>query len=336
MIGRPGAFDGTGHASVVEVPLPLSASRAPRASWSSSSAPVARLLDGRTDLLRPLAATLREATADPEANGTSEACDDNKRVMASRSQLLQVVIHIRQMSRHIKISGVLHAFRSFCSAAEARGNPKDIFDEVARLLDDSVISLKHLRVSAPCGMFMHLMMYQDPQLFGSALEAFSTYIIQVDNFFYHLEKAVLLSPTHQQLFRDVRADVDELGHLIYSFENWGVDDQFSTMDNPKIESYQELCAKVRVLCCAGDRDATPKQVQDMFYVTEFVSDVTYVTGTAPWWARPGSARAQAPLCSCCWDRAAPSASSSSRAASSPGRSCRTARPGSAATRRTPR
>ena len=61
--------------------------------------------------------------------------------------------------------------------------------------------------------------------------------MQADNFFYHLEKAVLLSPTHQQLFRDVRADVDELGHLIYSFENWGVDDQFSTMDNPKIESY---------------------------------------------------------------------------------------------------
>ncbi len=79
---------------------------------------------------------------------------------------------------------------------------------------------------------------------------------------------MLLSPTHQQLFRDVRADVDEQGHLIYSFENWGVDDQFSTMDNPKIESYQELCAKVRVLCCAGDRDATPKQVQGMIYVTE--------------------------------------------------------------------
>ncbi len=100
------------------------------------------------------------ATADPEANGTSGGCDENKSVMASKSQLLQVVIHICHMSLHIKISGVLHAFRSFCSEAEARGNPKDIFDEVVRLLDDPVVSLKHPRISAPSGMFMDLMMYQ--------------------------------------------------------------------------------------------------------------------------------------------------------------------------------
>ena len=75
--------------------------------------------------------------------------------------------------------------------------------------------------------------------------------------------------------------MDELGHLIYSFVNWGVDDQFSTMDNPKIERYQKLCAKLRMLCCAGDRDATPKQVQDMIYETEFVSHVTYVFRLKP-------------------------------------------------------
>jgi len=201
--------------------------------------------------------------------------------MASKSQLLQVVIHICHMSLHIKISRVLHAFRSFCSEAEARGNPKDIFDEVVRLLDDPVVSLKHPRISAPSVMLMDLMMCQVPQMFGLALEAFSTHILQADNFFYHLEKVVLLSPTQQQLFRDVRADVDELGHLIYSFENWGVDDQFSTMDNPKIERYQKLCAKLRMLCCAGDRDATRKQVQDMIYETEFVSHVTYVIRLKP-------------------------------------------------------
>ena len=59
------------------------------------------------------------------------------------------------------------------------------------------------------------------------------------------------------------------------------DDQFSTVGNAKIECYQKLCAKLRMLCYAGGRDPTPKQVQDMLFETEVISHLTYVVRSKP-------------------------------------------------------
>jgi len=85
----------------------------------------------------------------------------------------------------------------------------------------------------------------------------------------------VISQVQGELFFQLMNDVAVLGKLIYSFENWGIDDHFSTLDSQKLMQLCRLCLKIRNLCTMGDAATTPREVQDMLRETEFVSHLSY-------------------------------------------------------------
>ncbi|CAE7922039.1 unnamed protein product, partial [Symbiodinium necroappetens] len=62
---------------------------------------------------------------------------------------------------------------------------------------------------------------------------------------------------------------------LYSIENWGVDDDFSTIDNAKLKQFSSLCKRIRGLCINGDPSSSPHEVQKMLHETEFFSHMDY-------------------------------------------------------------
>merc|ERR1719174_2253974 len=97
----------------------------------------------------------------------------------------------------------------------------------------------------------------------------------------HLELTVILTPRQIDLINVLKMDVVTLGKLIYSFENWGVDDQFSTVDNQKFQLLQRISLKIRNLCHLGDASTRPAEVQHMLRETELWTHISYVLGLNP-------------------------------------------------------
>jgi len=127
-------------------------------------------------------------------------------------------------------------------------------------------------------MCADLMMYEDSKVFACGLQLMFSNCCQTATLLENLQKVELLTAAQKELFTAIKNDVLAVGRLMYSFENWAVDDHFSTVDYEKYAHLQRLCSKIRNLCSAGDSATTPFEVQEMLHETEFFSHFTYLIG----------------------------------------------------------
>ncbi|CAE7221753.1 unnamed protein product, partial [Symbiodinium natans] len=128
---------------------------------------------------------------------------------------------------------------------------------------------------SPAVMCVDLMMYGSQDIFALALELLFAHCCQGSELLNLLEKVELLTTAQDKLFSSLKHDVFSLGRLIYSIENWGVDDDFSTIDNAKLKQFSSLCKRIRGLCINGDPSSSPFEVQKMLHETEFFSHMDY-------------------------------------------------------------
>jgi len=224
------------------------------------------------------------------------AGDDNAAVMSGKLSLIRCVSTIVSMGMHIQISRVLHASRPHInevvdsSSQERAANvpPQEFITQVQKIIFNPVLKLEQRHINNPDVMFIDLMMYDHPQLFSMALQLLCSYYMQTTELVENLERVVILSPQQVELFNNLKIDVSTLGRLIYSFENWGADDQFSTVNNNKFQTLQRICLKIRNLCHLGDGSTRPREVQGMLAESEFFSHVCYIVRCNPMDFSPGS------------------------------------------------
>jgi hypothetical protein len=187
-------------------------------------------------------------------------------------------LQLKDARDHIRISHILHKARNYIDENDPVDAPDALVDAVLRVLDDPIVSFKQFRITSPEVMCVDLMMYDDPQVFSLALELLYHYYMQTSDSMSLLEKVTILSPRQLELFTVLKVDVATLGKLIYSFENWGVDDHFSTVDNQKFQLFQRISLKIRNLCHLGDANTRPAEVQHMLRETELWTHILYTTG----------------------------------------------------------
>ena len=219
-----------------------------------------------------------------EAEARYKACDESSGIMACKVQLLKTVLFTARVGMHTKISHVLELFRSTVYSAmyssQAAGNdplalPDEVVESVLRIIAEPVIDLTQPYMRSPAVMCVDLMMYESQDIFALALELLFAHCCQGSELMSLLDKVELLTTAQDKLFSILKHDVFSLGRLLYSIENWGVDDDFSTMDNVKLKQYSSLCKKLRNLCVHGDSSSSPFEVQKMLHETEFFSHVDY-------------------------------------------------------------
>lgn len=241
-----------------------------------------------------------------------EDSDDNRKVMACKIQILNMLLHIVQFSVHTKTSHVLHVFRSMVldsdhmQSALALGQgvvlPFDVLEQFCRALDHPTIELSAEGVRNPTAMFVDLMMYRHPKLFSLALELYFQECCQTEAMMEVLDRVELMTTPQLETFEAIQEDIAILGKLVYSFENWGVDDQFSSVDNAKFMQVQRVCLKLRSLALVGDSNSTALEIQKMLHETEFFSHFCYIVQTDATdyaaSARPLLAKVTALICSC--------------------------------------
>lgn len=216
------------------------------------------------------------------------AGDDNTAIMNSKVQMLRVISNMTQLGMHIQISKVLHCCRNHInesydgsSGEQAAGDLHSIIAKVRKIVDNPAIQLQSRHINRPDVMFIDLMMYDNPELFSLALQMLCRYYMQTTELMGNLDRVLILTPLQVELFNNLKQDVVALGKLIYSFENWGVDDYFSTINNNKFQQLQRICLKIRNLCHLGDGSTGPREVQDMLKESEFFSHICYVVRTNP-------------------------------------------------------
>lgn len=211
-------------------------------------------------------------------------------------EMLKIMLHTLQLGVHTKISRTLQIFRQLIgestrddrmARAAALLTPRSaimalmpqagLIDKVLRCLDDdSMVTLSCPGIRVPNVMCIDLMMYEDPKIFALALELLFTNCCQASFVFENLDKVELLTSPQIELFHKIKGDVAVLGDIIYSFENWGLEDNFSSIDMARFVQLQRICLNIRSLCIMGDASTTPLEVQKMLHETEFFSHFDYV------------------------------------------------------------
>eukprot|EP00931_Biecheleriopsis_adriatica_P072653 TRINITY_DN47081_c0_g1_i1.p1 TRINITY_DN47081_c0_g1~~TRINITY_DN47081_c0_g1_i1.p1 ORF type:complete len:2919 (+),score=455.88 TRINITY_DN47081_c0_g1_i1:1094-8758(+) len=211
--------------------------------------------------------------------------DDHNGIMLCKAQLLRIVLFTTRVSMHSKISRVLELFRSNVYSAMYSSNTvgqggiqlgSSIIDSFLKIMNEPIVDLVQPHMRSPAVMCADLMMYEDPEIFALALELLFASCCQSADLLNLLDKVELLTPAQDKLFSTIKHDVFTLGRLIYSIENWGVDDHFSTMDNAKCKQFALLCKKIGNLVTTGDGSSSPFEVQKMLHETEFFDHLVYV------------------------------------------------------------
>eukprot|EP00928_Gymnodinium_smaydae_P093600 TRINITY_DN7787_c1_g1_i3.p1 TRINITY_DN7787_c1_g1~~TRINITY_DN7787_c1_g1_i3.p1 ORF type:complete len:2094 (-),score=438.59 TRINITY_DN7787_c1_g1_i3:166-6282(-) len=201
-------------------------------------------------------------------------------------EMLRVLQHVMRASVHLKTSRFLHEFRS--KAGHVHSVSSKVFtgigisansawDMMARVLEDSSLSLSQPGVRSPFVMLVDLLMYRDDGLFSLALEVLFEECCQAEFFVDSLTKVELLTSSQTDLYNKLLDDVLTLGQIVYCYENWGTDDNFSLPNMDTFLQLKKICDKLKKLCIKGSKehDTSSREIQQMLQETELLSYIRY-------------------------------------------------------------
>ncbi|OLP80506.1 hypothetical protein AK812_SmicGene39072 [Symbiodinium microadriaticum] len=174
-------------------------------------------------------------------------------------------------------------------------------DTVIAVMDHPVMPFSQPGLRSPnvvaqaAAMLIDLLMYEDAKILPLALELIcgNSYSAGGD-FLEELEKAKVTLLTEQQdaLMQQLKSDVAQMSKILYSFENWSCEDEFSISDRKPLNELEEIGSLLSVLpgahgsnasasgkrlqkACSGNAPASGRMVQDMLIHTDFVSIAGY-------------------------------------------------------------
>lgn len=87
-------------------------------------------------------------------------------------------------------------------------------------------------------------------------------------------KVTLLTERQDALMQQLKSDVAQMSKILYSFENWGSQDDYAPRDTEPLNEIEEIGKRLQK-ACTGNSAASGMMVQDMLLHTDFVSVAGY-------------------------------------------------------------
>lgn len=259
-----------------------------------------RLLDGRTDFLDPpealgekqrMEGTLGQSPerspllgvgAEVPASGvrrppTNDSarrflqCDENITVVNSKVSIAQALLQLRSLGLDVQISQVLVKFQEFAAGHIPLAA---MVDTVIAVMDHPVMPFSQPGLRSPNAMLIDLLMYEDGKILPLALELICGNSYSAGDFLEELEKVTLLTEQQDALMQQLKSDVAQMSKILYSFENWSCEDEFSISDRKPLNELEEIGKRLQK-ACSGNAPASGRMVQDMLIHTDFVSIAGY-------------------------------------------------------------
>jgi len=194
---------------------------------------------------------------------------DNNATHVAKVHMAKVLVQMSQLGMDMKIASIVQKFNEF------KDGSGSFVGEVLRILDKPDLTLEQPRIRSPNSMLIDLAMYQDADLFGTALQLLLSHSLPTEDLLEQLERVRLINPQQNQILERLRLEMEDLGKLIYGFENWGVDDYFSGVEKNKLTTAEKICESLRKACREGHEGVPTFDIQAMLCQTEFFSHVLY-------------------------------------------------------------
>ena len=195
-------------------------------------------------------------------------CDENQSVMNSKVSIAEALLHLRHLGLDVQISQVLAKFQEF---AQNQITLAAMVDVVFQVMDRPALPFEDA-VQSPSAMLIDLLMYEEPKLFPTALELLCSHCSS--EFLDELLKVTLLSERQDALMQQLKSDVAQMSKILYSFENWGSQDDYAPRDTEPLNEIEEIGKRLQK-ACTGNAAASGMMVQDMLLHTDFVSIAGY-------------------------------------------------------------
>ncbi|CAJ1436563.1 unnamed protein product, partial [Effrenium voratum] len=223
-------------------------------------------------------------------------CDENQSLVNAKVAEAEAILQLRSLGLDVQISQVLAEFQKF---AQGQITLAAMVDAVISVMDQPAMPFAQPGLRSPNAMLIDLLMYEEAKLFPLALELLCGHCSFASSapenlggvrgdFLDELSKAggpqaakealkwgvSLLTEQQDALMQQLKSDVAQMSKILYSFENWGSQDDYGERDTKPLKELEEIGKRLQK-ACSGNSPASGRMVQDMLLHTDFVSVAGY-------------------------------------------------------------